>query len=193
MLPSFESIAVVVTSSWLSPLLSSFPSSRHYLQHALTEVCAHRSRALVSGWCIVKRVRLPACQWHIAYSTYYYTTHYILSKVIGKIISENQLGFVPRRLISEATHLLQLTRAYLDETGDPGLLLLLRCRSVNHGSWDINRMEPSNVHSYFLHQHSHMITHSRCLTYGARFQVGLILAFSPWTDSRMRTRIIHPN
>ena len=48
-----------------------------------------------------------------------------LSKVIGKIISENQLGFVPRRLISEATHLLQLTRAYLDETGDPGLLLAL--------------------------------------------------------------------
>eukprot|EP00967_Tisochrysis_lutea_P073861 scaffold99017_cov33-Tisochrysis_lutea.AAC.1 len=48
-----------------------------------------------------------------------------LSKVIGKIISENQMGFVPRRLISEATHLLQLTRAYLDETGEPGLLLAL--------------------------------------------------------------------
>lgn len=41
------------------------------------------------------------------------------------MISENQLGFVPGRRLSEVTHLLQLTRAYLDETGEPGLLLAL--------------------------------------------------------------------
>ena len=60
-----------------------------------------------------------------------------LSKVIGNIISENQLGFVPRRLISEATHLLQLTRAYLDETGEPGLLLALDWeKAFDRVSWE---------------------------------------------------------
>mmetsp|Transcript_3712 Transcript_3712/g.11776 ORF Transcript_3712/g.11776 Transcript_3712/m.11776 type:complete len:133 (-) Transcript_3712:292-690(-) len=48
-----------------------------------------------------------------------------LKKVIGHIISKDQLGFVPKRLIGEATHLLQLTRAYLEETGEPGLMLAL--------------------------------------------------------------------
>eukprot|EP00967_Tisochrysis_lutea_P049385 scaffold60497_cov36-Tisochrysis_lutea.AAC.2 len=48
-----------------------------------------------------------------------------LKKVIGNIISRDQLGFVPKRLIGEATHLLQLTKAYLDESGEPGILLAL--------------------------------------------------------------------
>ena len=60
-----------------------------------------------------------------------------LGKVIGKLTSENQLGFVPRRLISEATHLLQLTRAYLDETGEPGLLLALDWeKAFDRVSWE---------------------------------------------------------
>ena len=43
-----------------------------------------------------------------------------LKQVIGFVISKDQLGFVPKRLIGEATHLLQLTRSYLEETGEPG-------------------------------------------------------------------------
>ena len=60
---------------------------------------------------------------------------------MGNIISENQLGFVPKRLISEATHLLQLTRAYLDETGEPGLLLALDWeKAFDRVSWEFYRL-----------------------------------------------------
>ena len=48
-----------------------------------------------------------------------------LKKVVDQIISKQQLGFVPRRCITEASHLTRLIQAYLDETDEEGLLIFL--------------------------------------------------------------------
>jgi hypothetical protein len=48
-----------------------------------------------------------------------------MKKVVNNFVSKEQLGFVPKRLIREATHLLKLAQAYLDEEGRDGLLLAL--------------------------------------------------------------------
>eukprot|EP00962_Isochrysis_galbana_P017403 scaffold5006_cov116-Isochrysis_galbana.AAC.13 len=44
---------------------------------------------------------------------------------LDTFVSEQQLGFVPKRLIGEATHLLKLIQAYLEETDEEGLILAL--------------------------------------------------------------------
>jgi hypothetical protein len=43
-----------------------------------------------------------------------------MKRVINNFLSKEQLGFVPKRLIGEATHLLKLVQAYLDEEGRHG-------------------------------------------------------------------------
>jgi hypothetical protein len=48
-----------------------------------------------------------------------------LKKKITNIISPAQLGFVPGRVLTEATHLLKLIQAYLDENEEEGLSLAL--------------------------------------------------------------------
>jgi hypothetical protein len=48
-----------------------------------------------------------------------------LKRKITNIISPAQLGFVPGRVITEATHLLKLIQAYLEETEEEGLTLAL--------------------------------------------------------------------
>jgi hypothetical protein len=48
-----------------------------------------------------------------------------MKKVVSNFVSKKQLGFVPKRLIGEATHLLKLAQAFLDEEGRDGLLLAL--------------------------------------------------------------------
>jgi hypothetical protein len=40
-----------------------------------------------------------------------------IKKVINNFVSKEQLGFVPKRLIGEASHLLKLVQAYLEEEG----------------------------------------------------------------------------
>jgi hypothetical protein len=47
-----------------------------------------------------------------------------MKEVVNNFVSKEQLGFVPKRLIGEATHLLKLAQAYLEEEGRDGLLLL---------------------------------------------------------------------
>jgi len=47
-----------------------------------------------------------------------------MKKTVNNFVSKEQLGFVPKRLIREATHLLKLVQAYLEEEGRDGLLLL---------------------------------------------------------------------
>ena len=42
---------------------------------------------------------------------------------INTIVSDAQLGFVPGRVISEASHLVKLIQAYLDETDEEGVFL----------------------------------------------------------------------
>jgi hypothetical protein len=48
-----------------------------------------------------------------------------MKTVVNTFVSKQQLGFVPKRLIEEATHLLELLQAYLDETDTEGLMLAL--------------------------------------------------------------------
>jgi hypothetical protein len=51
-----------------------------------------------------------------------------------------QLGFVPGRVITEASHLLKLTQAYLDETNEEGLILALDWdweKAFDRASWNV--------------------------------------------------------
>jgi hypothetical protein len=53
-----------------------------------------------------------------------------LKNKIINITSPAQLGFVPGRVITEATHLLKLIQAYLDENEEEGLILALDCEKA---------------------------------------------------------------
>ena len=46
-----------------------------------------------------------------------------LKPVMDDIVSKPQLGFVPNRVITEATHLLKLVQAFLDETDGEGIIV----------------------------------------------------------------------
>jgi hypothetical protein len=60
-----------------------------------------------------------------------------MKKVVNNFVSKEQLGFVPKRLIGEATHLLKLIQAYLEEEGRDGLLLALDWeKAFDRVSWD---------------------------------------------------------
>ena len=48
-----------------------------------------------------------------------------MKRVIDTVIGEPQTGFVPGRVISWNTHLLNLIQAYLDETDETGLFIFL--------------------------------------------------------------------
>jgi hypothetical protein len=48
-----------------------------------------------------------------------------MKKVVNNFVSKELLGFVPKRLIGEATHLLKLVQAYLEEEARDGLFLAL--------------------------------------------------------------------
>jgi hypothetical protein len=60
-----------------------------------------------------------------------------MKKVVNNFVSKEQLGFVPKRLIGEATHLLKLAQAYLEEEGRDGLLLALDWeKAFDRVSWE---------------------------------------------------------
>eukprot|EP00962_Isochrysis_galbana_P010757 scaffold2991_cov120-Isochrysis_galbana.AAC.4 len=60
-----------------------------------------------------------------------------MKKTVNNFVSKEQLGFVPKRLIGEATHLLKLVQAYLEEEGREGLLLALDWeKAFDRVSWD---------------------------------------------------------
>jgi hypothetical protein len=60
-----------------------------------------------------------------------------MKKVVNNFVSKEQLGFVPKRLIGEATHLLKLVQAYLEEEGRDGLLLALDWeKAFDRVSWE---------------------------------------------------------
>jgi hypothetical protein len=46
-----------------------------------------------------------------------------MTTIVHTFVSKQQLGFVPKRLIGDATHLLKLLQAYLEETDTEGLIL----------------------------------------------------------------------
>jgi guanylate kinase len=48
-----------------------------------------------------------------------------IKKVVHTFVSPQQLGFVPKRLIGEASHLLKVIQAYLDEADEEGIILAL--------------------------------------------------------------------
>ena len=73
------------------------------------------------------------------------TDYKILAKVMGErlkqtldsIISSPQTGFVPKRQITENTHLLTLIQAYLDETDEEGIMIFLDCeKAFDRCSWE---------------------------------------------------------
>ena len=76
-----------------------------------------------------------------------------MRKALDYFVSKEQLGFVPGRNISEASHLMQLVQAYLDETDEEGLLIALDWeKAFDRVSWD------------FLHNAY------KALGFGARFR-----------------------
>ena len=63
-----------------------------------------------------------------------------LKKVIDTVISEQQTGFVPGRVITWNSHLLNLIQAYLDETDEEGLFIFLDCeKAFDRCSWPFIR------------------------------------------------------
>eukprot|EP00962_Isochrysis_galbana_P031964 scaffold10462_cov119-Isochrysis_galbana.AAC.14 len=60
-----------------------------------------------------------------------------MKSVVNTFVSKQQLGFVPKRLIGEATHLLKLIQAYLEETDEEGLILALDWeKAFDRVSWN---------------------------------------------------------
>ena len=61
-----------------------------------------------------------------------------LKQTLDSIISSPQTGFVPKRQITENTHLLKLIQAYLDETDEEGIMIFLDCeKAFDRCSWDL--------------------------------------------------------
>jgi hypothetical protein len=64
-----------------------------------------------------------------------------MKKVVKNFVSKEQLGFVPKRLIGEATHFLKLAQAYLEEEGRAGLLLALDWeKAFDRVSWEYDHL-----------------------------------------------------
>ena len=68
--------------------------------------------------------------------------------LIEHVVSSPQLGFVPGRIITEASHLTKLMQAYLDETDEDGLMIALDWeKAFDSISWDYlhDSLEAINV------------------------------------------------
>lgn len=60
-----------------------------------------------------------------------------IKRTLDYVISTEQLGFVPGRHISEATHLINLIQAYLEDTNEEGIILTLDWeKAFDRCSWD---------------------------------------------------------
>jgi hypothetical protein len=71
-----------------------------------------------------------------------------VASVIEHVVSSPQLGFVPGRIITEASHLTKLMQAYLDETDEEGLMIALDWeKAFDSISWDYlhDSLEAINV------------------------------------------------
>ena len=67
----------------------------------------------------------PITLLNVDYKIYAKVIAFRMRKALDYFVSPNQLGFVPGRNISEASHLSQLVQGYLDETDGEGLLITL--------------------------------------------------------------------
>ena len=69
-----------------------------------------------------------------------------LKRVIDTVISEEQTGFVPGRVITWNSHLLNLIQAYLDETDESGLFIFLDCeKAFDRVSWSFLRQAAKEI------------------------------------------------
>ena len=60
-----------------------------------------------------------------------------LSEIMDEIVSPQQLGFVPGRVITEATHMVKLAQALADEEDAEGLLIAADWeKAFDRVSWD---------------------------------------------------------
>jgi hypothetical protein len=74
-------------------------------------------------------------------------------RTLDHIISREQLGFVPKRLIGEATHLLKLIQVYLADQNEEGLILTLDWeKAFDRCSWDYYHaaLQALNVSPVFI-------------------------------------------
>ena len=69
-----------------------------------------------------------------------------MKKVIDTVISEEQTGFVPGRVITWNSHLLNLIEAYLNETDEEGLFIFLDCeKAFDRVSWPFLRQAAKEI------------------------------------------------
>ena len=69
-----------------------------------------------------------------------------LKKVIDTVISEEQTGFVPGRVITWNSHLLNLIQAYIEETDEEGLFIFLDCeKAFDRCSWPFLRQAAREI------------------------------------------------
>ena len=76
-----------------------------------------------------------------------------MKTVCESFVSRPQVGFVPKRVIGEATHLLKLIQAYLEETEEEGLILTLDWeKTFGRRSWDYPHLafEALNFGPHFI-------------------------------------------
>ena len=79
----------------------------------------------------------PITLLNVDYKIYAKVIAFRMRKALDYFVSPNQLGFVPGRNISEASHLSQLVQGYLDETDGEGLLIALDWeKAFDRVSWD---------------------------------------------------------
>jgi hypothetical protein len=62
---------------------------------------------------------------------------YRINSTLGSVVSKQQLGFVPGRVITEASHLVKLVQAALEEDDGEGLLIALDWeKAFDSVSWE---------------------------------------------------------
>ena len=79
----------------------------------------------------------PVTLLNVDYKIYAKIMSYRMRKALDYFVSKEQLGFVPGRIITEASHLTRLVQAYLDETDEEGLLVAMDWeKAFDRVSWD---------------------------------------------------------
>ena len=114
----------------------------------------------------------PITLLNVDYKIYAKIMGFRMREALDYFVSKEQLGFVPGRIITEASHLTQLVQAYLDETNEEGLLIALDWeKAFDRVSWD------------FLHKAYN------ALGFGLKFQFRAMLMTNPDSPPQRTVKI----